>query len=67
MDYKSNYSDLIPMMKDYDIQVIETISNQWIVKMFNKIMYVGNTELEGYEYIDKVLQNEIKHWEGYLC
>ena len=67
MDYKANYSDLTSMMKEYDIQVIQTISKQWIVKMCNKIMYVSNTELESYEYIDKVLQGEIKHWEGYLC
>ena len=67
MDYKANYSDLTSMMEEYDIQVIQTISNQWIVRMCNKIMYIANTPLECYEYIDKVLQGEIKYWEGYLC
>ena len=67
LNLKENYKDLELMMDVYDIQVINTISNQWIVKMGNKIMYIANEPLDCYEYIDKVLQNEIKHWEGYLC
>ena len=38
-----------------EIQVVQTISNQWIVKQGNEILYVGNSLEDCEKYIKEVL------------